>query len=63
MVYESPKDRLYRLAAEASCASGEHRPYKTVVRGRKVSKCLDCQTRLPDDYAGEVTEAQHDNVG
>ena len=49
LVYESPKDRLHRLAAEASCASGEHRPYKTVVWGRRVTKCLDCQARLPDD--------------
>ena len=48
LVYESPKDRFYRLAAEASCASGTHRPYKTVVWGRKVTKCLDCQARLPD---------------
>lgn len=50
LVYESPKDRLHRLAAEASCASGVHRPYKTVVWGRQLTKCLDCQARLPDDY-------------
>ena len=50
LVYESPKDRLHRLAAEASCASGMHRPYKTVVWGRQLTKCLDCQARLPDDY-------------
>jgi hypothetical protein len=61
LVYESPKDRLYRLAAEASCASGEHRPYKTVVWGRKVTKCLDCQTRMPDDV--ELSEPERDDVG
>jgi len=48
--FESPRDRLHRLAAEATCASGRHRPYRTVVWGRRVTKCLDCQTRLPDDY-------------
>ena len=52
LVYESPKDRLHRLAAEASCASGEHRPYKTVVWGRQGDEVPRLPGGLPDDYRG-----------
>jgi len=41
-----------RWAVKARCASGVHRPYHPTVWGRKITKCLDCEKRLADDYVG-----------
>jgi hypothetical protein len=50
--------RERRLEVKARCASGVHRPYHPTVWGRKITKCLDCDVRLADDYVEPVADNQ-----
>jgi hypothetical protein len=49
---QSSRERYRAKQADvrSRCASGIHRPYHPTVMGRKLTKCLDCEDRLPDDY-------------